>query len=913
MDYRSTLNLPKTGFPMRASLPVSEPERLAEWENGHLYQRLRAVRSGRTKFVLHDGPPYANGDIHTGTALNKIVKDMINRYWVLEGYDVSYVPGWDTHGLPIETRALKALGVTQHQIEPLDLRNECARVASHYMGEMTRQFQRLGVLGDWENPYVTMDPVYEGGELRVFADMVEKGLIYLDLKPVYWCPHCETALAEGEIEYKTHRSDSIYVAFVVTAEGATGLPAGTRAVVWTTTPWTIPGNVAIAVHPDLVYQAVDTEAGPLLLGKQLTEAAVSAMGLTVRGVVGEWRGRELEGIVTVHPYLGHQVPLVLGEHVTQESGTGLVHTAPGHGVEDFVVGKRYGLPVVQPLDDRGRFRPDTQLVAGLFYQEANRVVQAELQAHGALLHADAVDHQYAHCWRCKNPVIYRATAQWFMSVDRVRQDLLKATGPVRWDPPWGADRMRSMVENRADWCLSRQRVWGLPIPAFYCESCQASILDAGLIRRTADIIAAEGSNVWWREPAPYFLPADYRCPHCRGSDFRSERDVFDVWLDSGSSQAAALANHPDLSWPADLVLEGNDQYRGWFNSLLTTGVATRGEAPYRMVLTHGMVLDKAGQEMHKSLGNTVDPIDLVDRFGADILRLWVATSDFRTDVRISDDLMQQLSETYRKIRNTFRFLLGNLSGYRPAPEAREPVADVLNRWALYTVNRWLEEARAAYRAYTFHTVVHGLVKLLTIDLSNFYLDVIKDRLYTLKTDDALRQETVAVLDYLVQALVRAIAPVLVFTAEEVYRHAPRRDGDAPSVHLAEWLPIWTVEWTAADEKRWSRLFRYREVILKALEDLRGQKTIGNSLQAEVQLTLGPDDPALGADDAALLTEMTLVAAVVAVRGESLAAAGWRTNWRRCERCWRHTPDVGSLPGHPDLCGRCHTVLAGIEA
>lgn len=908
MDYRSTLNLPKTDFPMRAGLPVREPEQLAKWESNGLYHMLRRNRVGRTKFVLHDGPPYANGDIHTGTALNKIVKDMINRYWSLQGYDVAYVPGWDTHGLPIEMRALKSLGVTQHQIESLALREECARVANHYIGAMTDQFRRLGVMGDWDHPYITMKPVYEGAELRVFADMVEKGLVYRDLKPVYWCPHCETALAEGEIEYKAHRSDSIYVAFLL--KTASLLPEDTRAVIWTTTPWTIPANVAIAVHPDLVYQVVETDAGRLLIGRDLVKEACAQMGITAGTVLGEWHGRELEGIQTVHPYLGHVVPIVLGQHVTQESGTGLVHTAPGHGMEDFEVGKQYGLPVVQPLNDQGHYQDDTPLVAGLFYKKANSVVKDELQAKGALLKSQVIEHQYAHCWRCKNPVIYRATAQWFLSIDKIRGQLLDAIAPVRWDPEWGRERMRSMVDNRADWCLSRQRVWGVPIPAFYCESCGQSILAADLIRRTADRIAEHGSNIWWQEPASAFLPSDYHCPHCQGTTFRSERDIFDVWLDSGSSQAAVLADHADLAWPADLVLEGNDQYRGWFNSLLTTGVATRDQAPYKMVLTHGMVLDKSGQEMHKSLGNTVDPLELVNRYGADILRLWVASSDFRTDVRISDDLMQQMAETYRKIRNTFRFMLGNLAGYDPSTSGQrhEDLTDPLNRWAVNSVNKWLNDADRAYSRYAFHTVVHGLVRLMTIDLSSFYFDVIKDRLYTLHSRDPLRQETQEVLYYILQTLVRAIAPILVFTAEEVFHFAPKLEATG-SIHEQEWYPLWSVSWSEDDQARWTQLFGYRDAILKSLESLRSDKVIGNSLQGEVLLEIPADAPDLSAEDVALLAEMTLSASVAWKRGESLRATAHKTTWARCERCWRYTSDVGTHSGdYADVCGRCYVVL-----
>ena len=904
MDYRNTLNLPKTAFPMKANLPVAEPQRLAQWEALDIYGALRRARQGQPKFVLHDGPPYANGDIHAGTALNKIVKDMINRYWALAGRDVAYVPGFDTHGLPIEMRALKALGVSQHQIAPLDLRRECAGVARHYIGVMTTQFQRLGVMGDWKHPYATLNPAYEAEELRVFADMVDQGLIYRDLKSVYWCPHCETALAEGEIEYKTHASPSIYVAFPV--EETDRLPSGTRAVIWTTTPWTIPANVAIAVHPSLHYVVVKTEAGPLLLAEALVEKVLALLGLHNQGSGPAFPGSALEGLVARHPYLDRTAPFVLGDHVTAESGTGLVHTAPGHGIEDFEVGRRYQLPVIQPLDDQGYYRPDTPLVAGLFYEAANPVVIEKLTEVGALLHQERYDHQYPFCWRCKNPIIFRATSQWFLSIDRIRDQLTEATYTVHWDPQWGGDRMRGMVEDREDWCLSRQRVWGLPIPAFYCLQCGSSILTGDLVRHVADIIAREGSDSWWAQPAAYFLPEGFRCPTCGGHEFRQERDIFDVWMDSGSSHAAVLKGHPDLRWPADLVLEGNDQYRGWFNSLLTTGIATQGEAPYRMVLTHGMVLDQFGQEMHKSLGNTVDPLELVERYGSDVLRLWVASSDFRTDVRISDDLMKQLAESYRKIRNTFRFMLGNLADFSPATAPGQgALHDPLNRWVVFRVGQWLEEAQAAYQTYQFHAVVHGLVRLMTVDLSSLYLDIIKDRLYTLGRRDPLRQETQTVLYYVLHALLRAIAPVLVFTADEIYEFAPKPADFPHSVHLCTWVGGWDIGYNEAERARMDRLFGYREVILKAIEEKRAAKILGNSLAARVVLHL-PAGENLSRDDQGLLTELVMAAEIVPVTGDILQAVAEPTDWARCERCWRHTPDV-SEDDH--LCERCRGVLA----
>ncbi len=906
MDYRATLHLPKTDFPMRANLPEREPHWLAYWKDLDLYGRRRALRRDRPTFVLHDGPPYANGDIHTGTALNKIVKDMINRYWGLKGYDIPYVPGWDTHGLPIELRALKQLGVSQHQIDPLTLRRECGKVASHFIPLMTAEFQRLGVLADWDHPYVTMDPAYEARELRMFADMVGKGLIYRGMMPVYWCPHCETALADAEIEYHSQVADALWVGFELAPRP--GLPHPVRAVIWTTTPWTIPANVAIAIHPDLSYLVIATEAGNLLLTESRVEPTLQALGLTEEARWGPFTGKSLEGWQARHPYLERPSPLILGKFVTDESGTGLVHAAPGHGMDDYLAAAAYGLPMPQPLNAQGVFEQGTPVAAGLFYREANSVIVQALSQRGALLGSERLSHQNTFCWRCKNPVIYRATEQWFLSIQKIRPALLDAAETVTWDPAWGRERMRGMVGDRRDWCLSRQRAYGVPIPAFYCEDCQQALLTPELIDRVAERIEVLGSDVWWEEPAEAFLPAEYHCPRCGGARFRQERDVFDVWMDSGASQTV-LEKRGELKWPADLILEGGDQYRGWFMALLTEAVAVRGKAPYRRVLSHGWVLDKAGQEMHKSLGNTVDPLELVSRYGADILRLWVAAGDFRSDVRISENLMRQMAETYRKIRNTIRFLLGNLADYEPEGDgAAVVVADPLNRWAVWTVDQWLQAADQAYHNYQFHTVVHGVTRLVTLDLSNVYLDVIKDRLYTLTADDPLRRETQRVLYHILRVLTISLAPILAFTSEEIYQEMRQPTGRLDSVHLETWPRAIDLAYKDAEALRMTRLLRQRETILKALETLREAKTIGNSLEAEVVLSLPATEWMLGEDgDEGLLTEMTMTAGVTLKEGDVLSAEAQRTTYRRCERCWRYTADVGQL-APKELCGRCVEVL-----
>ena len=906
MDYRATLNLPKTAFPMRANLPEREPGWLERWKAMDLYALARKARRGQPKFILHDGPPYANGDIHAGTALNKIVKDMINRFFSLEGMDVPYVPGWDTHGLPIELRALKQLGVSQHQIDPVTLRAECAKVAQHFIPLMTAEFQRLGILADWEHPYVTMDPSYEADELRVFAAMVENGLIYRDRMPVYWCPECETALAEAEIEYRADSADAITVAFAL--ESRPGMPEGTRALIWTTTPWTIPANVAIAVHPDLRYVVVDTERGPLLLAEARVEAVLSDLGTSGTVLGGAVLGRDIEGWKAKHPFLEREAPIILAEHVTAESGTGLVHTAPGHGMEDYVAARTYGLPTIQPLNNRGVFKDGTAEVGGLFYRQANEKLIEKMRANGSLLGRTALNHQNTFCWRCKNPVIYRATSQWFMSVEKVRTAMIQASESVRWDPAWGRDRIQGMVRDRRDWCLSRQRAYGVPIPAFYCEQCNHVLMSADLVRRVADRVAERGSDVWWLEPAEYFLPPEATCAECGGQRFRKEKDVFDVWMDSGASQQV-LVRREELRWPADLVLEGSDQYRGWFMALLTEGMAVHGQAPYRGVLTHGWVLDKSGREMHKSLGNTVDPLELVDQYGADILRLWVASSEYRTDVRISDDLMKQMAESYRKLRNTIRFILGNLADYQPSEEAERPIVrDPLNRFAVATVDHWLDSANQFYHHYQFHSVVHSLIRLVTVDLSSLYLDVIKDRLYTLAAQDELRQETQRVLYHILQVLLFGMAPILVFTAEEIYQMMPVAGERLSSVHLGSWPATWNIGFEPSEQARMDRILRDRDVILKALEGLRESKEIGNSLEAEVTLSVPRAESELNREeDALLLAEVTMTGGVNVVYGDSLTATAVKTRNRRCERCWRYTDDVGYGDAQ-DLCARCHTVL-----
>ena len=906
-QWRETLNLPTTSFPMRGNLAVEEPRRLARWQAEEAGRVLAERRVGQPRYVLHDGPPYANGDVHMGTLLNKVLKDIINRREVLNGKDVRYVPGWDTHGLPIEMQALKELGVGQREIDPVELRRTSARTARHYLAEMTRQFQRLGIMGDWDHPYVTMDPGFEAAELRLFADIVEQGLVYKDLKSVHWCPHCETALAEAELEYREKTSRGIWVAFDILPAERGPLPEGTRVVIWTTTPWTIPANVAIAYHPAFPYQVLDTPQGLFVVASALVDTFLSDVGLGGGTAVLEVDGRALAGVAATHPYLGHRVPLLPAEHVTADQGTGLVHTAPGHGIEDFDLGRAWSLPVVQPLDDRGRFVDGTPKVAGLGYEEAEPAVVAALAEAGALLFERPLVHQYPHCWRCKHPVIFRATSQWFFRLDPIREQLLAAIPEVAWTPAWAQERMRLMVVDRRDWCLSRQRAWGLPIPAFACQDCGAPVMTADTVRHVAGLVAAHGSNIWWEWEVDRLLPdPPPRCA-CGGTRLAREWNVFDVWFDSGATQAAVLAERAELTWPADLVLEGGDQFRGWFNSLLTEGVAWRGAAPYRGVLTHGWVLDGAGRPMHKSLGNVVDPSKLVDRYGADVMRLWVAAGDFRGDVRVSDDQLARVAETYRKLRNTARFLVGNLAHFDPGQAVRTADLPPLEQWAMAELAGSLGKMRAAYEAYEFHLVVQELTRLCVVSLSTFYLDVVKDPLYTLAVGDPARRAVETVLWHVLDVLQAILLPICPFTADEIREH--RGSPGATWDMLWPVLPDGVANLPGAARVR--ALWPARDAGLLALEQARQAGVIGSAGAADVTLFVPEGVDVLSVSgDASLLQTILMTATVTVERG---TGADWRAQataspWPKCPRCWRQVP---TLP--EGVCPRCsHALMAASQ-
>jgi isoleucyl-tRNA synthetase len=907
---------------MRARLPEREPEFQQLWEEKEFYQELRDKRKGCEKFILHDGPPYANGEIHVGTALNKVLKDIVVRFASLDGYDSPYVPGWDTHGLPIELKAMKELGLDQDDVSTAELRNVCRDYALNYIDIMTDQFRRLGVIGSWDDPYITLKPEYEARQLEVFGEMATKGHVYKGLKPVYWCADCHTALAEAEIEYGDKRSPSIFVAFEV-LDGKGKLPEDAEVVIWTTTPWTIPANMAIALHPELEYSLVDTDRGKLLLATELAEEVVERIGLEFHGELDRYTGRELEYVVCKHPLYDRESLVILGDHVTLEEGTGCVHTAPGHGHEDFEIGAQYDLDIVQPLDEGGFFTEDAPLFDGMFYDDANPAITKELEERDRLLDLSFITHQYAHCWRCKSPLLYRATEQWFASIDDFRERALEAIqDEVDWIPDWGETRMSSMVEERNDWCISRQRVWGVPLPVFYCNDCDKVVITEATIASVADVFRTEGSNAWYEWEAEALLPEGFECPDCGGCGFTKETDIMDVWFDSGSSHAAVLEENEELAWPADLYLEGSDQYRGWFQSSLLTAIASREAAPYRTVLTHGFVVDGKGKKMSKSVGNTLPPEDIIERYGADILRLWVSSSDYTGDIRVSYDILDRLADMYRKIRNTFRFMLGNLYDFDPSKDAVDyDELHEVDRWALDKLQRLISNTTAAYRSYQYHVLSQAINRFCTVDMSSVYLDVLKDRLYIQGTDSTARRAAQTVLYELTRRMAQLVAPILCHTAEEVWQFLPKKQNDDWSVHLTDWPEVEQAYLDEELHQRWEFLLETREEVYRVIEKLRKEKELGGTLEAGVTLFAEDTVREKLSSDAELLKKLLIVSELdispAAERPETAVSAQdmsdlWtevhRAPGDKCERCWHYSPTVGSFEEHPTLCERCLRIV-----
>jgi isoleucyl-tRNA synthetase len=918
MEYNKTLNLPQTDFPMRGNLPEKEPKILAEWEEKNIYARVQESNHGKPKFVLHDGPPYANGDIHLGHTLNKVLKDLIIRYRSMNGYDAPYVPGWDTHGLPIEQQAIKSLGLNRHQVNVVDFRRQCRDYALKYVAIQKEQFKRLGVRGDWENPYLTLSSEFEAAQIKVFGEMAKKGFIYKGLKPVYWCTDCETALAEAEIEYDNKKSASIYVKFAV-ADGKGLLENGhTFIVIWTTTPWTLPANVAISLHPDFKYVLVNTGNEQLLLAEKLYQNVLEITGIADYQVIKTFTGKELEGIACTNPLFPRDAVVILGEHVTTEQGTGCVHTAPGHGQEDYEVGKKYNLPVISPLDDQGRFTKEGRQFAGLTYEEANKAITKELADKGMLLDLSFIQHQFPHCWRCKDPIIFRATEQWFASIDGFRDNALRAIDEVRWIPAWGRDRIYSMVAERGDWCISRQRTWGVPIPIFYCGECNEPVINDETIDHVAGLFKEFGSEVWFAREAKDLIPPGMTCRNCGHDGFKKEKDIMDVWFDSGSSHAAVLETHPDLTWPADLYLEGTDQHRGWFNSSLSTAVATKEKAPYKAVLTHGFLVDEQGRKMSKSLGNGIDPLEVINTLGADILRLWVASVDYKVDVALSLRILRQITEAYRKIRNTCRFLLGNLYDYdHELHRVNYQDLPSLDKWALLRLHKLMDKVTKAYDNYEFHTVYHAIHNFCVVDISAFYLDVVKDRLYTYPAGSQARTSAQTVIYETLTGLVQMLAPILAFTAEEVWSYLPQKN-KATSVQLAGWPGVNTEYLDPELEAGWDKIIQIRDEVAKALENARKEKIIGHSLDAQVELYLEPGLYNFLVNFPAKMDTIFIVSKVQLAEGLALAPAEAfetadlsgvkikvsKAPGEKCARCWKYCETVGGSQLHPTICKVC---------
>lgn len=929
-DYKNTLNLPVTSFPMKANLSQREPEILATWEAMGLYRRQRVQAQGREKFILHDGPPYANGNIHLGTALNKILKDIIVKSKFMQGYDSVYVPGWDCHGLPIEHNVDKMLGDRKEGLGIVAVREECRRYAQKYVEVQREEFKRLGVLADWENPYLTMHPGYVAQIVREFGAFVRRGSVYRGKKPIYWCASCRTALAEAEVEYSDHSSPSIYVRFPLVSPVPAclgGVPMGKAAVlIWTTTPWTIPANLAIALHPDSLYTVIQTPQGDyLIVADERLPFLAAELSLGGYKKIADCLGKDLEGLQCRHPLYDRASLLILGTHVTMEQGTGCVHTAPGHGQEDYEVGLRYGLEVFAPVDDEGRFTREAAPFDGMFVFDANEAVNKLLRERGALLKQETITHSYPHCWRCKNPVIFRATEQWFISmeVNDLRSRALSHIEKVEWIPKWGKDRIYNMIKHRPDWCISRQRAWGVPIVAFFCTECGEVLLDTSVIDSIADRFEKEGADVWFSSSPSELLPAGATCARCGGDSFRKDGNILDVWFDSGVSFASVLEKRVDLHFPADLYLEGSDQHRGWFHSSLLAAVATRGVAPYRSVLTHGFVVDGEGRKMSKSLGNITHPMDIIQRYGVEILRMWAASEDYRDDIRISDEILSRLSESYRKIRNTSRFLLGNLFDFDPHSDMVPfPGREEIDRWACLRLEKLVEDVSASYRAYDFHMIYHHLLEFCIVDLSSFYLDVLKEVLYISSPRSLKRRSAQSTLYEIVHTLSRLIAPILSFTAEDIWRHIPGATAAAESVHLCAFPSLDAARKDRDLEDRWAKILKVRSVVSKALEAARKNKVIGHSLDARVTIEApGEWYEFLVSFPCELRLVFIVSEAVITIARGGNAPGGAegkeipglrvlveRAQGEKCARCWVYSRSVGENREHPGICARCVSEL-----
>ncbi|MDM8552705.1 isoleucine--tRNA ligase [Desulfobacterales bacterium HSG2] len=943
MNYKKTLNLPATKFPMKANLAKREPEQLKMWNENRLHDRIREHSKGRDLFILHDGPPYANGHIHIGTALNKILKDIIVRSRQMAGFDAVYVPGWDCHGLPIEHNVDKELGDKKQGMSQTEIRRLCRAYAEKYIDIQREEFKRLGVMGEWETPYLTLDHEYEAIIAKELCKFAMEGSLFRSKKPIYWCCDCNTALAEAEIEYYDQASPSIFVRFLLKDDLSGDVPPLTGkkvfVVIWTTTPWTIPANLAIAFHPDFEYVAADVGNNEvLIMARELVEGCMKTFGISEFSIIADIRAKTLERKRCIHPLYDRESLIVLGNHVTLDAGTGCVHTAPGHGREDYEVGLEYGLDAYSPVDDNGLFTDEVGFFNGQFVFKANKEINAKLQENAALIAEEKITHPYPHCWRCKKPVIFRATPQWFISMDKtgLRKRSLEEIDRVQWIPHWGRERIYGMIENRPDWCVSRQRAWGVPITVFYCDKCETLLMNQEITDTIFEQLKKHGADVWLEKDAKEFLPDGAVCEKCGNSTFTKETDILDVWFDSGVSHAAVLEQRENLKWPADLYLEGSDQHRGWFHSSLLASVGTRGKAPYKGVLTHGFVVDEGGKKMSKSLGNVVAPKEVIDKYGAEILRLWVSATDYRDDIRISQNILKQLTDAYRRIRNTCRFILGNLSDFDPLKHAvhYESLPE-MDRFALCKLAELIEKGREAYDKYEFHVIYHALYNYCTVDLSAFYLDTLKDRLYTSAPDWPQRRSGQTVMHTILDAIVRLMAPILPFTAEEVWKFMPERDGKEESIHLTS-LPVADTAWKNRElAERWEQLLEVRGEVTKSMEEARAMKLVGHSLDAGVIISASSDKyEALKSytDDLRAISIVSKLSfahknnedKTVAVGNtaevnetpvkvpengdESLSVLVVPAPGNKCERCWICDPSVGTISDHPTICRRCRDAL-----
>ena len=917
MDYNKTINLPKTDFPMRAGLPAREPGMLEGWEKLDLYHELLKKNEGKPLFSLHDGPPFSNGNLHMGHALNKSIKDFMVRAAAMRGRYTPYIPGWDNHGMPIESAIIKEQKLNRKQMSVPEFRTACHDYAQKYVNIQREGFKRLGVVGDWENPYLTMDPGFEAEEVKVFGEMYKKGYIYKGLKPVYWCPKDETALAEAEIEYQDDPCTTVYVKFQVRDDLGKLSQYGDLSkmyfVIWTTTIWTLPGNLAIAVHPRESYVLVKADNGEMyIMAEALCAKVMKIGGFENYEIVKQFKGADFEYMLAQHPFLDKTSQLCTAEYVTMDSGTGCVHTAPGFGADDYETCKRYKIEMVVPVDDRGRHTDYAGKYAGMKTEESNPVILADMKESGALFASEDIVHSYPHCWRCKNPIIFRATPQWFCSVDAFKEQAVAACDDVRWIPGWGIDRMKSMIRERADWCISRQRRWGLPIPVFYCQDCGKPICNDDTISAVSKLFGEKGSNAWYEMEAAGILPAGFSCPHCGSkAGFTKEEDTLDGWFDSGSTHYASMKKDQGF-WPATVYMEGLDQYRGWFQSSLLTAVGALGQgAPFKECVTHGWTVDGEGKAMHKSLGNGVDPADIFKKYGADLIRLWAGSADYHVDVRCSDNIFKQLSQNYLKFRNTARYCLGNLDGFDPNCLVQPGEMLELDRWAVTKLNQLIEKCFAAYDEYEFHVVSHAINDFCVVELSSFYLDIIKDRLYCEGKDSLERRSAQTALFLILDTMTKLFAPILAFTCDEIWLAMPHRaEDDGRNVLLNEMnKPFADYALTQEQMAQWDKIIAVRDAVNVALEAARNEKKIGKSLEADVALTVPSEDAFLAEMDSALLADLFIVSQVEITVGGELAVSVSEAAGQKCERCWKHHPLVGADMAHPTLCPRCAGVIA----